>query len=87
MPVNQPGNALCACCGRSFNARRAWHRFCSRTCRMANHEAKGDTLRAVVSSVRIMRRGAVSVVIRFGLEDRDRALKLEPGKVVEIDAP
>jgi hypothetical protein len=32
-----------------------------------------------------MKRGGVSVVLRFGLEERDRVLKLEPGKVVGVE--
>lgn len=61
-------------------------RFCSSTCRTEFHAQRiGHGIRGVVSSVRIMRRGSVSVVLRFGLDERDRALKLEPGKVVAVE--
>jgi hypothetical protein len=37
-----------------------------------------------VSSVRMLRRGGVSVTIRFDLTERDRVAQLEPGRVVEV---
>ena len=36
-------------------------------------------LRAVVSSVRVMKRGTVSVTLHFDPMDRDAALAIEPG--------
>jgi hypothetical protein len=34
-----------------------------------------------------MRRGKVSIVVQVGIEDRDAALKLEPGTVIEMIKP
>jgi hypothetical protein len=65
---------------------RKRQRFCSVPCRNEYHAQRiGQGMRGVVSSVRIMRRGSVSVVLRFGLDERERALKLEPGKVVAVE--
>jgi hypothetical protein len=81
---------VCDYCLAPFAAtgrQRKRQRFCSSTCRTEFHAQRiGQGIRGVVSSVRIMRRGSVSVVLRFGLDERDRALKLEPGKVVAVDA-
>lgn len=41
-------------------------------------------MRGVVSSVRMLKRGGVSVTLRFAMDERDRAAQLEPGKIVEI---
>lgn len=63
---------------------RTRQRFCSPACRTQYHaERIGQGIRGVVSSVRIMRRGSVSVVLRFGLEERERVLKLAPGDIFE----
>lgn len=79
----------CAYCFRAFvpsGRQRKRQRFCQQVCRTEYHAARiGQGIRGVVSSVRIMKRGSVSVVLRFGLDERDRALKLEPGKVVGVE--
>lgn len=73
----------CAQCGSTFVPRKRWAKFCSAKCRTAHH-AGDDGLRAVVSKVTVMRRGKVSVVLHFDLEDRDRAAALTPGDVIEV---
>jgi hypothetical protein len=74
----------CAHCGSAFVPRKRWAKFCSPKCRTDHHAKSDDGLRAVVSKVSVMRRGTVSVVLRFGLEDRDRAAALTPGDVIEV---
>lgn len=41
-------------------------------------------MRAKVSRVTVIRGGEVSVVLRFGIEDKDRALELSPGALVSV---
>lgn len=77
-------DASCVRCGRSFAPVKRWQRFCGRACRQAFHEAEDGGLRAVVSSVRVMKRGTVSVTLHFDPLDRDAALGIDPGAVVEI---
>lgn len=43
-----------------------------------------STLRAIVSQVTIRKRGEISVVVRFDIDERERAQKLTPGQIVEI---
>jgi hypothetical protein len=76
----------CAWCLTRFLPKRSWARFCSTPCRneaAAKKAASG--MRGIVSTVRIMRRGSISVTLRFGLDERDRALKLEPGVLVGVE--
>lgn len=76
----------CGYCLTPFLPRRTWQLYCSTACRNeANARKVTNGIRGVVSSVRTMKRGTVSVVLRFGLEERDRILKLEPGKVVAVE--
>lgn len=78
-------SVACAYCLTPFLPRRSWAKFCSTACRNEANLRKVDQgMRGVVSRVSTMKRGGVSVVLRFGLEERDRILKLEPGKVVAL---
>lgn len=45
----------------------------------------GNPMRGRVSRVSVIRGGEVSVVLRFGLEELDRAKQLMPGVVLEVD--
>lgn len=74
----------CQHCQKPFTPMKRWARFCSKSCRIAFHNACDGGLRASVSSVRILARGQVSVVLRFALDERDRALQFEPGTVLEV---
>jgi len=78
-----PGDRVCMQCAAPFTARRPWARFCSAKCRNLHH-AGDDALRGKVSKVSVMRRGKVSVVVHFDLEDRERAAALTPGDVLEV---
>lgn len=71
-------------CQKPFTPIKPWQRYCSRACRSAAHNACDGGMRGMVSSVRVMRRGQVSVVLRFSLDERDRALQIEPGHVLEV---
>lgn len=77
---------ICPHCQSEFEARRADQVYCRQRCRQDHYTATvGDGgLRAAISSVRVLSRGNVSVVLRFKLVDRDNALRLMPGKVVEV---
>jgi len=81
-----PASATRSCpqCGSPFAPRRSHQKFCCRTCWSAFHEARPAGLRGVVSKVSITRRGYVTVLVRFGIEDRQAASQLTPGDLVEI---
>lgn len=76
----------CECgCGVRFVQRKSWQRFATAKCRADWNAKRAESApRGVVSSVRMLRRGGVSITMRFSLEERDRVSKLEPGKVVEL---
>lgn len=76
----------CRHCERDFSPRRPDQVYCGSKCRQAfNAARRGDgALRAAVSSVRVLRRGDVSVVIRFRPIDRDNALQIAPGQLLEV---
>lgn len=77
----------CAYCLAPFTPRRKWAKYCGTACRNEANARKVSTgVQGVVSSVRCLRRGGVSVTLRFTAIERDRALKLEPGKVVAVDS-
>jgi hypothetical protein len=72
-------------CGVAFTARKPWQRFHSLACKRTFHATRNEHgLRGKVNSVSILKRGVVSVVLRFDLEDRDRAQQLTPGTVLEV---
>jgi hypothetical protein len=71
-------------CGKAFTPRKPWAVFCGPKCRTTWHEQDDGALRAVVSSVRLTKRGGVSMIVRFDPMDRDAALGIDPGAVVEI---
>lgn len=70
--------------GRTFHPVKPWQKFCSPRCRTQAYVGGDGAMRGVVSKVSVMRRGVVSVVVRFDLEDRDRAQGLTPGDVIEV---
>lgn len=74
----------CRHCGGTFTARKGWQLYCSPRCRSQHHGLGDGALRGVVSKVSVMRRGVVSVVLRFDLTERERAQALTPGDVLEI---
>jgi len=78
--------SMCPHCKAEFEPKRADQVYCGKRCRLThNEERRGDgALRGAVSSVRVLRRGNVSVVLRFLPVDRDNASQLTPGTLVEI---
>lgn len=80
-------DAICAypLCRVRFAPRKPWQRFHSTECRHAFHRTQTDGgLRGTVKSVRLLKRGEVSITLRFGIEEREEALRMEPGKLAEI---
>src|ERR1700692_4066387 len=75
----------CPECQRDFTPKRPHQRFCSNACRVNNHHGSDGGLRGAVTSVRKMKRGVVSVVVRFTPLEAAAALKLTPGEIVEIE--
>lgn len=71
-------------CQKEFTPSRPHQRYCSSSCRMNNHAASDGGLRGVASSVRKLRRGGVSVVIRFDAISSHNALQIEIGALVEV---
>jgi hypothetical protein len=75
---------LCPC-GVEFVARKPWQRFHAAACRRSFHAVRTEHgLRAKVSSVKILKCGVVSVVLRFDVEDRGRAQQLTPGAGIQV---
>lgn len=75
---------ICPQCSTPFEPTRPHQRFHHPKCRQAYHASGDGGLRGAVTSVRILARGQVSVVVRFAPIDRDNALSLTPGAVVEV---
>lgn len=73
---------ICPQCQKDFHPTRGHQRFCSPRCRVKNHGDGG--LRGIASSVRKLRRGGVSVVVRFDPISADNALQIEPGQLLEV---
>ena len=53
--------------------------------RFMPRKRNGNPMRGRVSRVSVIRGGEVSVVLRFGLEELDRAKQLMPGVLLEVD--
>lgn len=71
------------CCAQPFTPRKRWQLYCSDECRRAQFRVRGDDgLRGIVKSVKRLKGGKVSVTLHF--EDIDAALRVEPGRVMEI---
>lgn len=77
-------NMICQHCSKPFEPKRPHQKFCCTGCRSAHHAAGDGGLRAAVSSVRVTKRGGVSVILRFAPIDRENAAKLTPGEMVEV---
>ncbi len=68
-----------------FRPARPWQRFHSDECRRTFHRLKGRTpFTATVAKVSILKRGEVSIVLRFPAEQQANARQLTPGQVVEF---
>lgn len=76
-------------CGVSFEPKRADQRYCGAKCRQQfNAMRAGDgALRGAVSRVSLLKGGEVSIVLRFAAMDRENALSVVPGAVVEVVGP
>ena len=76
----------CPHCAKEFSPKRADQVYCSPKCRIDHYHAnKGDgALRGAVTAVRRLAGGRVSVTLRFQPEQADYALRLVPGRVVEV---
>jgi len=79
---------VCPHCQTFFQPRRPDQVYCKPKCRLAHYQStKGDgALRGRVSSVRRLRHGEVSVIVRFAPGDADNALRMCPGRIVEVVA-
>lgn len=75
----------CDGCHQPFRPVRPWQRFHSDDCRRTFHRLKGrGTFTATVAKVSILKRGEVSVVLRFPAEQQAQARQLTPGQVVDF---
>lgn len=76
-------------CGVSFEPKRKDQRYCGAKCRQQFNASRiGDgALRGAVSRVSLLKGGEVSIVLRFAAIDRQNALSLAPGAVVEVVGP
>lgn len=72
-----------SCCAQPFTPRKHWQLYCSDECRLAQHRLRHDGgLRGIVRSVKRLKGGRVSITLH--LDDIDAALRVEPGRVMEI---
>ena len=75
----------CDGCMQLFRPARSWQRFHSDDCRRTFHRLKGRKgLTATVSKVSVLKRGEVSVVLRFATDQQAQARQLTPGQVVDF---
>lgn len=75
----------CDGCMQLFRPVRSWQRFHSDDCRRTFHRLKGrQPLTATVSKVSVLKRGEVSIVLRFQAEQQAIARQLTPGQVVDF---
>jgi hypothetical protein len=76
----------CPHCLRAFVPKRADQVYCTSKHRQAFYAASlGDgALRGAVSRVSPLKRGKVSITLHFAPMDRDNALQIVPGTVVEV---
>lgn len=76
-------------CGVLFEPKRPDQRYHNPKCRQQfNAMRTGDgALRGAVSRVSMLKGGEVSVVLRFAAMDRENALQVVPGQLVEVIAP
>ncbi len=75
---------ICPQCQKDFEVRREHQKFCSNHCRTQFHAGTDGGLRGAVASVRKLKGGMTSVVIRFRPIEAGNALRLEPGAIVEL---
>lgn len=72
-------------CRTPFKPKRPWQRYCCDDHRREANKLRADGgLRGVVKSTRVLKGGGVSVTLHFGIEEREGALQLAPGRVMEI---
>lgn len=73
-------------CRIQFQPKRADQRYHSPKCRMAAYAARtGDgALRAPISRITPLKGGEVNVILRFAAIDRENALSMLPGRLLEI---
>lgn len=84
-PVTQ--EILCGLpqCGVKFKPNKPWQKFHADKCRREFHRTQGrPPMRGVISKVSILKRGEVSIMLRFGIDEQDRARQLTPGRTLEV---
>lgn len=84
-PVEQ--EILCGLpqCGVTFKPSKPWQKFHTEKCRREFHRTQGrPPMRGVISKVSVLKRGKVSAVIHFGIDEQDRSRQLTPGQEIEI---
>jgi len=80
--ADQPSTPThCAYCGDPFPAKPG-KRFCKPAHRTAYAREFG--LRGKVSKVSICQGGEISIVLRFGIEERERAQRITPSTVLTV---
>jgi hypothetical protein len=87
VPAPVAGSIPCGYCLTAFKPNKPWQLYCSAACRTeGNARRAAEGMRGKVASVRPMKGGRVSLTLHIGESERDRVLKLEPGKQVGIVA-
>lgn len=76
-----PSASTCVYCGAPFPSKPG-KRFCKPAHRTAYWKDFG--LRGKVSKVSICQGGEISIVLRFGIEERERAQRITPGTVLSV---
>jgi endogenous inhibitor of DNA gyrase (YacG/DUF329 family) len=74
----------CPECQEDFEPNRPHQVYCSRACRNDHHAGSDGWLRGAVVSVRKLRNGKTSVVVRFDAIEAGNALRLDVGRIIEV---
>lgn len=80
----EPAPLPCLQCTTLFTPRRAHQKFCHTKCRQAFHTAGDGGLYGKVSRVTLLKSGGVNLTLRFDPIDRENALSLIRGGLVDV---
>lgn len=79
---------ICAYCRDPFTARRSWQLYCGDICRReANAKGAEVGIEVKVSAMRVLKRGALSVILRVDPIHRHVFEQLSPGQALKVLKP
>lgn len=87
-PTPADDSRRCAYCHTSFLPRRKWARFCSAACRTeANARSTETGVELKVASMRVLKGGTLSLVVRVPAEHRHQFESVAPGASLKVVRP